>query len=167
MASANEITYHVMESGAADASITFEIPSTNDLEHIKNLDNLTSLLHRILPVSAVLKDGELVTSDGSLVNKDQISGSVVLNLSDLKPNGLYEFLFGNTDVQTIINYLWIGIVSSLIILSIIFIIFSCYFYKKFKEWKKCSKYYVHVFPIPFLHNRNLSLSLKLSGFLEC
>ncbi|KAL5291096.1 hypothetical protein ACFFRR_010483 [Megaselia abdita] len=140
MASANEITYQVMEAAGSDSSITFEIPSNNDLEHIKNLDNLTSLLHRILPSSAILKDGEgFVSSDGSLVHKDQISGSVVLNLADLKPNGLYEFLFGDTDVQTIINCLWIGIVSSLIILSIIFIIFSCYFYKKFKEWKKCNK----------------------------
>lgn len=144
MASANEVTYQILDSG--DSSITFEIPSTNDLEHIKNLDNLTSLLHRILPASAILKDGEgFVSSDGSLVNKDQISGSVVLNLADLKPSGFYEFFFGDTDVQTVINYLWIGIVSSLIILSIIFIIFSCYFYKKFKEWKRCSKYLDHVF----------------------
>lgn len=156
-------TYQIMEAAGVDPSITFEIPSNHDLEHIKNLDNLTSLLHRILPSSSILKDGEgFVTSDGSLVHKDQISGSVVLNLADLKPNGLYELLFGSTDVQTVINYLWIGIVSSLIILSVIFIIFSCYFYKKFKEWKKCSKY-----SFMFSCNRNLSLSLKsLSGILE-
>ncbi|XP_055905948.1 protein commissureless 1 [Eupeodes corollae] len=80
------------------------------------------------------------SSDGHVITKDQISGSVVLNLADLQNSGSFlDRFFNGADMHSIINYLWIGVVTSLIVLSVIFIIFSCYFYRKFREWKKCNK----------------------------
>ncbi|XP_055856632.1 protein commissureless 1 [Episyrphus balteatus] len=163
--SAANLLYDVVDDDHQGGNqITFEIPSNVDLERIKNLDNFTNLLHRISNsvltansnngnsvtngihlsnnniVNGIGHDAVAISSDGHVITKDQISGSVVLNLADLQNSGSFlDRFFNGADMHSIINYLWIGVVTSLIILSVIFIIFSCYFYRKFREWKKCNK----------------------------
>ncbi|XP_053954922.1 uncharacterized protein LOC128861058 [Anastrepha ludens] len=138
--------------------ITFEIPSHHDLEHINTLHTFNTLLQRIGNVaydtvasaSAQRSPDEGhpfgVDATGQRITSEQISNSAVLNLADLK-NGergsvggsfLEDFL-GDADMHMIINYLWIGVVTALVVLSVIFIVFSCYFYRKFRQWKKCNK----------------------------
>ncbi|XP_067613634.1 uncharacterized protein comm [Eurosta solidaginis] len=88
-----------------------------------------------------------VDATGPHITSEQISKSAVLNLADLKANngvgsvggGFLESLFGDADMHMVINYLWIGVVTALVVLSVIFILFSCYFYRKFRQWKKCNK----------------------------
>ncbi|XP_020803220.1 protein commissureless 1 [Drosophila serrata] len=127
--------------------ITFEIPSPHDLRHIDALNSFNALLQRIgnaavnydpAPPSGWSPDGSIST--------EQLSKSVVLDLADLRDRSedatestWFSQIFGEADMHVIINYLWIGVVTSLVVLSLVFILFSCYFYRKFRTWKKCNK----------------------------
>ncbi|KAH8242460.1 hypothetical protein KR032_006995 [Drosophila birchii] len=127
--------------------ITFEIPSAHDLRHIDALNSFNALLQRIgnaavnydpAPPSGWSPDGSIST--------EQLSKSVVLDLADLRDRSedaaeatWFSEIFGEADMHVIINYLWIGVVTSLVVLSLVFILFSCYFYRKFRTWKKCNK----------------------------
>ncbi|KAH8261187.1 hypothetical protein KR044_004747 [Drosophila immigrans] len=119
--------------------ITFEIPSAHDLRHIDALHSFNALLQRI--------GGNSAASPPS-ISTEQLSNSVVLDLADLREssnagdmdnNSTWEQIFGDADMHAIVNYLWIGVVTSLVVLSLVFILFSCYFYRKFRTWKKCNK----------------------------
>lgn len=126
--------------------ITFEIPTARDLRHIDALHSFNALLQRIGNAAAVSYDSS--SSGGGSITTEQLSNSVVLDLADLRDNeadassssSLWEQIFGDADMHELVNYLWIGVVTSLVILSLVFILFSCYFYRKFRTWKKCSKY---------------------------
>lgn len=144
--------------------ITFEIPSHHDLEHINKLHTFNTLLQRIGNVAydtvgsarahsmATVPQEEQhalrtlgLDATGQRITSEQISKSAVLNLAELK-NGVgsvgdsfLDDFFGDADMHAVINYLWIGVVTALVVLSVIFILFSCYFYRKFRQWKKCSK----------------------------
>ncbi|XP_022228353.2 protein commissureless 1 isoform X2 [Drosophila obscura] len=128
--------------------ITFEIPSAHDLRHIDSLNSFNALLQRI-GNAAVSHDAAPPSGwahEGS-ISTEQLSKSVVLDLADLRdraedsgePAGWWGQVFGDGDMHVIINYLWIGVVSSLVVLSLVFILFSCYFYRKFRTWKKCKR----------------------------
>jgi len=123
--------------------ITFEIPTAHDLRHIDALHSFNALLQRI-GNAAVNYDS---SGNSHSISTEQLSNSVVLDLADLRDNtneadknSTWEQIFGDADMHAIVNYLWIGVVTSLVVLSLIFILFSCYFYRKFRTWKKCSKY---------------------------
>ncbi|KAI8036697.1 hypothetical protein M5D96_010498 [Drosophila gunungcola] len=125
--------------------ITFEIPSAHDLRHIDALNSFNALLQRI--GNAAVTYDPAPPSDGS-ISTEQLSKSVVLDLADLRDrseeagdssSSWFSQIFGDADMHVIINYLWIGVVSSLVVLSLVFILFSCYFYRKFRTWKKCNK----------------------------
>ncbi|KAH8256259.1 hypothetical protein KR026_012041 [Drosophila bipectinata] len=127
--------------------ITFEIPSAHDLRHIDALNSFNSLLQRIgnVPVAYDPAPPSGWSPDGS-ISTEQLSKSVVLDLADLRDRseegqdaGWWGQVFGEADMHVIINYLWIGVVTSLVVLSLVFILFSCYFYRKFRTWKKCNK----------------------------
>ncbi|EDW94929.1 protein commissureless 1 [Drosophila yakuba] len=127
--------------------ITFEIPSAHDLRHIDALNSFNALLQRIgnAAVSYDPAPPSGWSPDGS-ISTEQLSKSVVLDLADLRDrseesgeSSWWSQIFGDADMHVIINYLWIGVVSSLVILSLVFILFSCYFYRKFRTWKKCNK----------------------------
>ncbi|XP_017841134.2 LOW QUALITY PROTEIN: protein commissureless 1 [Drosophila busckii] len=119
--------------------ITFEIPSAHDLRHIDALHSFNALLQRIGSAAAPAASASIST--------EQLSNSVVLDLADLRDEAAtdanaassWEQIFGDADMHAIINYLWIGVVTSLVVLSLVFILFSCYFYRKFRTWKKCNK----------------------------
>jgi len=139
--------------------ITFEIPSAHDLRHIDALNSFNALLQRIgnAAVSYDPAPPSGWSPDGS-ISTEQLSKSVVLDLADLRDrsedsaeSSWWNQIFGDADMHVIINYLWIGVVSSLVVLSLVFILFSCYFYRKFRTWKKCSKfqpYNPQSFPAP-------------------
>ncbi|ALC44750.1 comm [Drosophila busckii] len=118
--------------------ITFEIPSAHDLRHIDALHSFNALLQRIGSAAAPAASASIST--------EQLSNSVVLDLADLRDEAAtdanaassWEQIFGDADMHAIINYLWIGVVTSLVVLSLVFILFSCYFYRKFRTWKKCN-----------------------------
>ncbi|XP_064545132.1 protein commissureless 1 [Drosophila montana] len=120
--------------------ITFEIPTAHDLRHIDALHSFNTLLQRI-GNAAVTYD----SSPPASISTEQLSNSVVLDLADLREhndadgNSVWEQIFGDADMHAIVNYLWIGVVTSLVVLSLVFIMFSCYFYRKFRTWKKCNK----------------------------
>nr|XP_014097077.1 protein commissureless 1 [Bactrocera oleae] len=144
--------------------ITFEIPSHHDLEHINKLHTFNRLLQRIGNVaydtvaSASAHSGSYqpqeeqhalrpfgIDATGQRITSEQISKSAVLNLAKLK-NGVssvggnfLEGFFGDANMHAVINYLWIGVVTALVVLSVIFIVFSYHFYRKFRQWKKCNK----------------------------
>ncbi|XP_017053484.1 protein commissureless 1 [Drosophila ficusphila] len=127
--------------------ITFEIPSAHDLRHIDALNSFNALLQRIgnAAVSYDPAPPSGWSPDGS-ISTEQLSKSVVLDLADLRDrsedstdSSWWSQIFGDADMHVIINYLWIGVVSSLVVLSLVFILFSCYFYRKFRTWKKCNK----------------------------
>ncbi|KAH8380321.1 hypothetical protein KR009_009935 [Drosophila setifemur] len=127
--------------------ITFEIPSAHDLRHIDALNSFNALLQRIgnAAVSYDPAPPSGWSPDGS-ISTEQLSKSVVLDLADLRDrseeaadSSWWGQIFGDADMHVIINYLWIGVVSSLVVLSLVFILFSCYFYRKFRTWKKCNK----------------------------
>ncbi|XP_017086306.1 protein commissureless 1 [Drosophila eugracilis] len=127
--------------------ITFEIPSAHDLQHIDALNSFNALLQRIgnAAVSYDPAPPSGWSPDGS-ISTEQLSKSVVLDLADLRDrsqdageSSWWNQIFGDADMHVIINYLWIGVVSSLVVLSLVFILFSCYFYRKFRTWKKCNK----------------------------
>nr|XP_036671694.1 protein commissureless 1 [Drosophila suzukii] len=127
--------------------ITFEIPSAHDLRHIDALNSFNALLQRIgnAAVSYDPAPPSGWSPDGS-ISTEQLSKSVVLDLADLRDrsedsaeSSWWNQIFGDADMHVIINYLWIGVVSSLVVLSLVFILFSCYFYRKFRTWKKCNK----------------------------
>ncbi|XP_016997846.2 protein commissureless 1 [Drosophila takahashii] len=127
--------------------ITFEIPSAHDLRHIDALNSFNALLQRIgnAAVSYDPAPPSGWSPDGS-ISTEQLSKSVVLDLADLRDRSeeaaeasWWNQIFGDADMHVIINYLWIGVVSSLVVLSLVFILFSCYFYRKFRTWKKCNK----------------------------
>ncbi|XP_034483364.1 protein commissureless 1 [Drosophila innubila] len=122
--------------------ITFEIPTAHDLRHIDALHSFNALLQRI-GNAAVNYDS---SANSHSISTEQLSNSVVLDLADLRDssneadkNSTWEQIFGDADMHAIVNYLWIGVVTSLVVLSLIFILFSCYFYRKFRTWKKCNK----------------------------
>ncbi|BFF96401.1 protein commissureless 1 [Drosophila madeirensis] len=128
--------------------ITFEIPSAHDMRHIDALNSFNALLQRI-GNAAVSYDAAPPfgwTHKGS-ISTEQLSKSVVLDLADLRDRGedsgdlagWWNHIFGDADMLVLINYLWIGVISSLVVLSLVFILFSCYFYRKFRTWKKCNK----------------------------
>uniref|UniRef100_A0A0A1WPD0 Protein commissureless n=1 Tax=Zeugodacus cucurbitae TaxID=28588 RepID=A0A0A1WPD0_ZEUCU len=141
--------------------ITFEIPTHHDLEHINKLHTFNTLLQRIGNVAydtvasaasahSVEEQHALrpfgVDATGQRITSEQISKSAVLNLAELKDGvsgsvggSFLEDFFGDADMHAVINYLWIGVVTALVVLSVIFILFSCYFYRKFRQWKKCNK----------------------------
>jgi len=125
--------------------ITFEIPTAHDLRHIDALHSFNALLQRI-GNAAVNYDSSPHLASSASISTEQLSNSVVLDLADLRDNNegennsTWEQIFGEADMHAIVNYLWIGVVTSLVVLSLIFIVFSCYFYRKFRTWKKCSKY---------------------------
>ncbi|XP_075163514.1 commissureless [Haematobia irritans] len=126
--------------------ITFVVPSHHDNEHIDNMMNFKRLLERVGNTaydtfSSDHHHSGLVDSLGQPITHEQISNSAVLNMAELKNNAMsgLERFFGGSDMNSLINYLWIGVVTSLVILTVIFVLFSCYFYRKFREWKKCNK----------------------------
>ncbi|KAH8405057.1 hypothetical protein KR222_007567 [Zaprionus bogoriensis] len=130
--------------------ITFEIPTAHDLRHIDALHTFNALLQRIGSAAAVSYDASGDASPAAAeaaasISTEQLSNSVVLDLADLREGeadggSMWEQIFGDAeDVHTFVNYLWIGVVTSLVILSLVFILFSCYFYRKFRTWKKCNK----------------------------
>ncbi|XP_030371938.1 protein commissureless 1 [Scaptodrosophila lebanonensis] len=136
--------------------ITFEIPTAHDLRHIDALHSFNALLQRIGNAVAYDTSSSLSSAGGhvpwshdSTITTEQLSKSVVLDLADLREHNAsssdsssgssWEQIFGDADMHAIINYLWIGVVTSLVVLSLIFIVFSCYFYRKFRTWKKCNK----------------------------
>lgn len=131
--------------------ISFVIPSQHDNQHIDNMMNFKRLLEQVGNTaydtigshSSHRDTNVLVDSFGQTITHEQISKSAVLNMADLKNNALngLERFFAGTDMHSLINYLWIGVVTSLVILTVIFVLFSCHFYRKFREWKKCSKYF--------------------------
>lgn len=160
--------------------ITFEIPTAHDLRHIDALHSFNTLLQRI-GNAAVSYD----SSPPASISTEQLSNSVVLDLADLREhndadaNSVWEQIFGDADMHAIVNYLWIGVVTSLVLLSLVFIMFSCYFYRKFRTWKKCSKYSLTDAPCPcpppllcadlvtFIKMLSLSLFFFLSPCLGC
>uniref|UniRef100_A0A1A9V4E5 Protein commissureless n=1 Tax=Glossina austeni TaxID=7395 RepID=A0A1A9V4E5_GLOAU len=126
--------------------ISFVIPNHRDNQHIDNMMNFKRLLEQVGntaydTIGMKQHTPALVDSYGHTITGEQISKTAVLDMAALKQsamNGFERFFFG-TDMNTLVNYLWIGIVTSLVILSVVFILFSCYFYRKFREWKKCNK----------------------------
>ncbi|XP_017864325.1 PREDICTED: protein commissureless isoform X1 [Drosophila arizonae] len=121
--------------------ITFEIPTAHDLRHIDALHSFNTLLQRIGNAA-----GSYDSAPPASISTEQLSNSVVLDLADLREhnadadaNSTWEQIFGDADMHAIVNYLWIGVVTSLVVLSLVFIMFSCYFYRKFRTWKKCNK----------------------------
>lgn len=154
--------------------ITFEIPTARDLRHIDALHSFNALLQRIGNAaydSASASASSSASYSGSMsghITTEQLSNSVVLDLADLREeeqsdssSSLWEQIFGDADMHALVNYLWIGVVTSLVILSLVFIIFSCYFYRKFRTWKKCSKYPSKDSLFPY------SLSAIRSGHIKC
>ncbi|XP_068141666.1 protein commissureless 1 [Drosophila tropicalis] len=131
--------------------ITFEIPTAHDLRHIDAMHSSSSSSSLSAASSYLFNFNTLLSSNddsGNSMNSistEQLSKSVVLDLADLREqsehtDSWWSDVFGDAaDMNVIINYLWIGVVSSLVILSLVFIIFSCYFYRKFRTWKKCNK----------------------------
>ncbi|XP_037824646.1 protein commissureless 1-like [Lucilia sericata] len=129
--------------------ISFVIPSQHDNQHIDNMMQFKQLLEQvgntaydtITAGSQHHESNILIDSMGQTITHDQISNSAVLNMADLKNNALsgLERFFSGSDMHSLINYLWVGVVTSLIVLTVIFVLFSCYFYRKFREWKKCNK----------------------------
>ncbi|KAI8118454.1 Protein commissureless [Lucilia cuprina] len=129
--------------------ISFVIPSQHDNQHIDNMMQFKQLLEQvgntaydtITAGSQHHETNVLIDSMGQTITHDQISNSAVLNMADVKNNALngLERFFSGTDMHSLINYLWVGVVTSLIVLTVIFVLFSCYFYRKFREWKKCNK----------------------------
>lgn len=128
--------------------ISFVIPSQHDNQHIDNMVQFKRLLEKVGNTaydtigSSHHDSNVLIDSMGQTITHEQISNSAVLNMAELKNNALsgLERFFAGTDMHSLINYLWVGVVTSLIVLTVIFVLFSCYFYRKFREWKKCSKY---------------------------
>ncbi|XP_013111982.1 protein commissureless 1 [Stomoxys calcitrans] len=126
--------------------ISFVVPSQHDNQHIDNMMNFKRLLEQVGNTaydtfSADHQHSSLVDSLGQPITHEQISNSAVLNMADLKNNAMsgLERFFSGADMNSMINYLWVGVVTSLVILTVIFVLFSCYFYRKFREWKKCNK----------------------------
>lgn len=129
--------------------ISFVVPSQHDNQHIDNMMSFKRLLEQVGntaydTISAEHHHSGLVDSLGQPITHEQISNSAVLNMADLKNNAMsgLERFFAGADMNSLINYLWVGVVTSLVILTVIFVLFSCYFYRKFREWKKCSKYFI-------------------------
>lgn len=128
--------------------ISFVVPSQHDQQHIDNMMSFKRLLEQVGntaydTISSDHQHSGLVDSLGQPITHEQISNSAVLNMADLKNNAMsgLERFFAGADMNSLINYLWIGVVTSLVILTVIFVLFSCYFYRKFREWKRCSKYF--------------------------
>lgn len=133
--------------------ITFVIPNNRDNQHIDNIVRLREMLEKVGNEAIDAVEPSFVDSRGQAISHEQISQSAVLNLADLQNSALDDSekgFFDDFDMNSIINYLWIVIVAALVFLSLIFLIFSFYFYKKFRQWKKCSKYFIEIickFPI--------------------
>lgn len=153
--------------------ITFEIPTARDLRHIDALHSFNALLQRIgnaaydsaASSSSASSSSSHMTGHEGHITTEQLSNSVVLDLADLRQSedeqstgGVWEQIFGDADMHALVNYLWIGVVTSLVILSLVFILFSCYFYRKFRTWKKCSKYSSQAPLIRYTHKQT---SLRL------
>uniref|UniRef100_A0A1I8MFV6 Protein commissureless n=1 Tax=Musca domestica TaxID=7370 RepID=A0A1I8MFV6_MUSDO len=124
--------------------ISFVVPSEHDNHHIDNMMNFKRLLEKVGntaydTISAEHHHSGLVDSLGQPITHEQISNSAVLNMADMKTLSGWERFFAGADMNSLINYLWVGVVTSLVILTVIFVVFSCYFYRKFRQWKKCNK----------------------------
>uniref|UniRef100_A0A1A9WEL8 Protein commissureless n=1 Tax=Glossina brevipalpis TaxID=37001 RepID=A0A1A9WEL8_9MUSC len=126
--------------------ISFVIPSHRDNQHIDNMMNFKRLLEQVgnTAYDTLGMDHHshaLVDSFGHKITGEQISNSAVLDMAALKQSSVngFERLFADTDMNTLVNYLWAGVVTALVILSVVFILFSCYFYRKFHEWKQYNK----------------------------
>ncbi|XP_061394237.1 protein commissureless 1 [Musca vetustissima] len=126
--------------------ISFVVPSEHDNHHIDNMMNFKRLLEKVGNTAYDTISAEhnhhhsgLVDSLGQPITHEQISNSAVLNMADLKTLSGWERFFAGADMNSLINYLWVGVVTSLVILTVIFVLFSCYFYRKFRQWKKCNK----------------------------
>ncbi|XP_073836960.1 protein commissureless 1-like [Musca autumnalis] len=125
--------------------ISFVVPSEHDNHHIDNMMNFKRLLEKVGNTAYDTISAEhqyhsgIVDSLGQPITHEQISNSAVLNMADLKTLSGWERFFAGADMNSLINYLWVGVVTSLVILTVIFVVFSCYFYRKFRQWKKCNK----------------------------
>ncbi|XP_037940441.1 protein commissureless 1 [Teleopsis dalmanni] len=144
----------ILSSEQHHNQITFEIPSHRDLEHINTLHKFNSLLQHIGNVAydtvtggpGISSTGEphnplVLDAAGHAITNEQISKSAVLNLADFNDasSNFWERWLESTDMHSVISYLWFGVVTALLILSVIFIMFTYYFYRKFRLWKKCNK----------------------------
>lgn len=126
------------------SGITFVIPNSRDNQQIDDLVRLRELMEKVGNAAAHTVAPSFIDSRGQAISHEQISQSAVLNLADLQnsPMNHSQRMFMNDfDMNSVINYLWIIIVTALVFLSLVFLLFSFYFYKKFRQWKKCSKYY--------------------------
>lgn len=129
--------------------ITFVVPSSSDFERITGFKNFTALWSVGGNTFGGASSGNAVGGVGggghsSVSLSDGYGLSAGDGGSDSDTNGLHSLFAklsnGNAeDFHQILNYLWIGAVVALVVLSLIFIVFSFYFYRKFVEWKKCSK----------------------------
>lgn len=110
----NEHTISIMDP---DSKITFEIPSSLDLDSFIKSNNYTLLFSQL----------HSADSHGSNRLVKDLFSNRSKTMSDI-------------EYERFMNEVWITLVLVLFILSIVFCLCSCLLYHKFRQWKRSGKF---------------------------
>lgn len=108
-----------------ESKITFEIPTNLDFDTLIQSNNYTLLLNKV-QTSDNLKE---------LSNSDLIKSLIGELNSEMNKDYGHPQSFSDPNYERFIGDVWVGIVLTLMILSTIFCMCSCYLYHKFRQWK--------------------------------
>lgn len=86
--------------------------------------------------------GSISSSSSSNMDLDFATNHVVLDSSSV------DQLQQQLEYDKFMNEVWIGIVFTLILISMVFCICSCFLYHQFRTWKRNCKYPFPVYPAP-------------------
>ncbi|XP_055383521.1 GATA zinc finger domain-containing protein 14 [Condylostylus longicornis] len=116
----NSITDTLINKSLLSASIMNQ-NNNNNLNNINNISNNSN----IYPITSTYGSNNIILPN------DYLANSVVLNASTFSDEAWQRQI----EYDKFMNEIWIGIVLTLIIISMIFCICSCFLYHQFRIWK--------------------------------
>lgn len=130
---------HILENGrnaAADAEAS--TPTISTLDALANSDFLqkigATIFNSIQLKHHKLNEAALQNSSEVSMDFDFAANHVVLDSSSV------DQLQQQLEYDKFMNEVWIGIVFTLILISMVFCICSCFLYHQFRTWKRNCKY---------------------------
>ena len=122
------------ESGF-DSKITFEIPTNLDFDKLIRANNYTLFwqnLHQSNSIRPpIMSDSDVLLKN--VINSNETDYNVMNSLTSF--SGSSDFGADNTYDRFVAD-IWVGIVLTLMILSSVFCICSCFLYHKFRHWQR-------------------------------
>ncbi|XP_061394225.1 protein commissureless 2 homolog [Musca vetustissima] len=133
-------------SSTTIAPIAASISDSFDFDLLQNYSVLINKLEQLAlgvdpnleNISVNHKEFEISLANGGTVD---LLGDPIASSRAGPPRITYAKGLDEADYSRVVSDIWIGIILTLLIVSVIFFICACFLYHKFQQWKNSCKYF--------------------------